>query len=584
MEHFERPHDFSEVLAEQIRRAPYVIASLLAHFCIFLLVAGVMLLRKTETEVPVLVAAPPPPPPEVDEPEEPIKPEVLPEAPVEPVVVDTPVVDPIDDQNTEITGDVDFDANAPFDSDSMNADIGLGPGAGGLEGRPGGPGDGGSPKSELAVRHALQWLADHQTVEGRWDADEFMLEDKYDDRPASTGKGNPVTDVGLTGLALLAFEAQRNGPGTGEYGAQVASGINWLKSVQSDEGLYGEEVGNPTLYNHAIATMAMGEAYRMTERSPVLKPSLRNATNVILAAQNPYAAWRYKLEPNGGNDSSITGWMVFALKTAESGGLPVDKSAYDGAGMWFATMEDRNNGRVGYALGDDGGGPGSYPSRPAHLYDRYPAEKSEALTAVALLCRIFMTDSTEVKRWQDHPEYESLRKQADLVLAKRPKWDEEDGSIDMYFWYYGTFAMNQWGGKHWQQWEKALAGTLLPNQHRDDEHDNLFGSWDPVGAWGEEGGRVYSTAICALMLEVYYRYARVPGSTLNGSGRQDDRGRWGRSRSFPCSACAHWPPYWRFQRNEVQASQMKGSGYPIRGPGIRHKNVFRRRSRKKTIR
>ena len=265
----------------------------------------------------------------------------------------------------------------------------------------------------------------------------------------------------------------------------MASGINWLKSVQGDDGLYGEEVGNPTLYNHAIATMAMGEAYRISGRSPVLQPSMRKATNLILAAQNPYAAWRYKLEPNGDNDTSITGWMVFALKTAEGGGLAVDHSAYSGAANWFTTMENKNTGRVGYGLGDDGGGPGSYPSRPVHLYERYPAEKSEALTAVALLCRIFMTDTTEVKRWQDHPDYESLRKQADLVLSKRPKWDEEDGSIDMYFWYYGTFADEPVGRSALARLgEGARRGAAAETSIKAASVDNFHGSWDPVGAWG----------------------------------------------------------------------------------------------------
>ena len=32
------------------------------------------------------------------------------------------------------------------------------------------------------------------------------------------------------------------------------------------------------------------------------------------------------------------------------------------------------------------------------------------------------------------------------------------------------------------------------------------GSWEPVDEWAEIGGRVYQTAICTLMLEVYYRY------------------------------------------------------------------------------
>ena len=123
-----------------------------------------------------------------------------------------------------------------------------------------------------------------------------------------------------------------------------------------------------------------------------------------------------------------------------------------------------------------------------------------------------MTDSEEVKRWQDHPNWETMEKQAKLLEAKLPKWDEEDGSIDMYYWYYGTFAMNQLGDSRWDKWKKAIETALIPNQRREDKEDNFFGSWDPAGPWGEEGGRVYSTAICALILEVYYRYARVLGA------------------------------------------------------------------------
>jgi hypothetical protein len=34
------------------------------------------------------------------------------------------------------------------------------------------------------------------------------------------------------------------------------------------------------------------------------------------------------------------------------------------------------------------------------------------------------------------------------------------------------------------------------------------GSWDPIGEWGISGGRVYSTALGAMTLEVYYRFER----------------------------------------------------------------------------
>ena len=38
------------------------------------------------------------------------------------------------------------------------------------------------------------------------------------------------------------------------------------------------------------------------------------------------------------------------------------------------------------------------------------------------------------------------------------------------------------------------------------------GSWDPIGCWGDDGGRVYSTAMLAMCLEVYYRYPKVFGT------------------------------------------------------------------------
>ena len=43
------------------------------------------------------------------------------------------------------------------------------------------------------------------------------------------------------------------------------------------------------------------------------------------------------------------------------------------------------------------------------------------------------------------------------------------------------------------------------------EGGNEHGSWDSVDAWGEDGGRVYSTAILALTLQAHYRYGRLAG-------------------------------------------------------------------------
>ncbi|MGK0218771.1 MAG: hypothetical protein ACI9HE_002266, partial [Planctomycetota bacterium] len=56
---------------------------------------------------------------------------------------------------------------------------------------------------------------------------------------------------------------------------------------------------------------------------------------------------------------------------------------------------------------------------------------------------------------------------------------------------------------------KAMKPAVLSSQRREGHQK---GSWDPVGPWGYSGGRVYSTALMVLCLEVYFRYAKVLGA------------------------------------------------------------------------
>lgn len=504
---WEHEASFQDVLANQLRMAPYFLASLAIHAIIGLIFAGFEALAPKETQTVLAVMAPPPPPPVEEQEEPPPPPE---EKPIEePILQESEVEEAVTQEELEIVGDPNFTSDAAFDANDWNNAMGLGAGAGGKYGQRGGRGGRygrGSPV-EQAVEDALKWLADHQTEYGNWDCDEFFYWDKLKDQPPSDGPGNPVCDVGVTGLALLAFLGNGNTMTNGPYADIVRKGITWLRGVQLEGGLFGEELGSATLYNHAIATMAMGEAYYFG-RSPLLRPNLEKAVKVILNAQNSYGAWRYSLVPNGDNDTSITGWMIFALKTAEDGKIPVSKTAYDWAEEWFRQMTDPASGRTGYVMGQ-GSGPGSSPSRKQIHLERFPAEKSESLTAVALLCRIFMSPPG-LARWQDHPNYDMMKKQADLILTKLPVWDEAGGSIDLYYWYYATFALYQWGGKHWETWKTAIEKALPGHQRKD---GNFKGSWDPkVEPWGDEGGRVYTTALGAIILEVYYRYARVLGA------------------------------------------------------------------------
>ena len=62
-------------------------------------------------------------------------------------------------------------------------------------------------------------------------------------------------------------------------------------------------------------------------------------------------------------------------------------------------------------------------------------DKGEAMTAVALLCRFFMG--------QEPDKNPIMNKHADLLKAKPPKWDPDGFGTDMYYWYYGAYAMYQ---------------------------------------------------------------------------------------------------------------------------------------------
>src|SRR5690606_7235629 len=94
---------------------------------------------------------------------------------------------------------------------------------------------------------------------------------------------------------------------------------------------------------------------------------------------------------------------------------------------------------------------------------RFPPQRVEALTAVGLFCRIFLG--------QDPAEHGELRSAAERLRRCPPKWDERDGSIDFYYWYYGTYALFQVGGTAWRDWSKALADAVVKTQRRGGNED-----------------------------------------------------------------------------------------------------------------
>ena len=65
--------------------------------------------------------------------------------------------------------------------------------------------------------------------------------------------------------------------------------------------------------------------------------------------------------------------------------------------------------------------------------------------------------------------------------------------------------MFQKGGQHWKTWNKAMQPFLISKQLPGDPRE-MGGSWNPEGGNMRQGARVFSTTLCVLSLEVYYRY------------------------------------------------------------------------------
>ncbi len=142
---------------------------------------------------------------------------------------------------------------------------GGGKGGGGF-GQGGGGGKGGK-KQDDAVLSALLWLKNHQSPDGRWDADGFSDQCK---KNTCDGPGSSVHDVGMTGLALLCFlGAGYTHEQSGPFKNTVKDGLKYLMEVQDEDGCFGPRSGTQFLYNHACAALAMAEAYGMTDGQAV---------------------------------------------------------------------------------------------------------------------------------------------------------------------------------------------------------------------------------------------------------------------------------------------------------------------------
>jgi len=412
--------------------------------------------------------------------------------------------DPTEEDFNNARGKTDEMAEANFSGKQVNASIGLAGGASGRKGtpfggrkyrRPGPGNQGPTIESEDAVAAALDWLARHQNPDGSWSVAAYTRKCA---QTCSPNPGHDDFDAGVTGLSLLAFlgagysHLSKDAPQGICYGDVVRRGLQWMMGHQDPEGCIGSRSAQKYMYNHTICALAITEAFGLTG-SNLFKDQAQRAVDFVVAAQNPGRGWRYS-QKSGDNDSSVTGWAVMVLKSAELSSLAVPKSGYDGTRAWYDEVTEESYGRVGYT--HKGTGKVFVPGMNEQF------DHHEALTSIAVMARIFMDKNKADAR---------LLNGCDLLLRDKPRW--EGNATDFYYWYYASLALFQYDGPKgpkWLSWNEPMKDALVKNQNARSTGCRR-GSWEPVDRWSGEGGRVYATAINCLTLEVYYRYANVLG-------------------------------------------------------------------------
>jgi A-macroglobulin TED domain len=349
-----------------------------------------------------------------------------------------------------------------------------------------------------SILSAIRWLVAHQDKDGRWDCDQFMKHDKSS--TPSDGPGAAHHDIGVTALVLLCLLADGATLDGHEAHDSLRRGLKWLAEMLGPDGSGGDD-GGKHIYELAIATMALCEAHSMSGSSEYAAPATA-ALRQLLGRRNPYGAWRYMPRDND-NDMSVTGWCVLACGAAEEAGLASEETelgtfVYRTIKSYMLGVTD-HYGNVGYTRAGEGSARAS-----AEHAQRFPTERVHAMTAIAL----HAVGATGLKRmWNEHANITAyqIHKLTDFL----PVWNPKAGHVDEYYWMHGSYGLRHSDAKAFSIWQAALCKAVIPAQR---SNGDFAGSWDPVGPWGDEGGRVYTTAMLCLALQANYRDTPSPSS------------------------------------------------------------------------
>lgn len=356
----------------------------------------------------------------------------------------------------------------PAENNPAN-EVGKLPTGGGLEGRASDARArlaalrGGTLASEAAVEEGLKWIINHQREDGSW----RFLHDQQSCRGNCKNEGTDEASTAATGLALMSLLGAGYTHQTGPYQPQIQKGLDYLSSKMRISARGGSLTsGSKGMYAHAIATIALSEASTMTGDSSLGKAA-DLARQYIETAQHKAGGWRY--DPGAPGDMTVTGWQIMALKSCQLSGSRLGDLTMIRAEQFVDSLAT-SNGRYGYNTNE-------------------ALENSATTTAIGVLSKMYLGAGINA---------------GSLEQATRFLSDHGPSKNNVYFNYYATQVLHHRSDPRWESWNEKMREHLVTTQDQSDTHQ--AGSWYFPDPHGKVGGRLYTTAMAVMILEVYYRY------------------------------------------------------------------------------
>lgn len=283
----------------------------------------------------------------------------------------------------------------------------------------------------------------------------YLAQRQSEDGAFGTGYGQ---NVGVCGIAGLAFLSSGSTPGRGPYGQNLNKCVDYLLSRTQENGFIHFAGGSShgPMYGHGFATLFLSEVYGMSPRED-LRDKLSRAVKLIVDTQNDDGGWRYQPKKSDA-DISVTICQIMALRAAKNSGIFVPKQTVDRC-VEYVKRSQNSDGGFMYTL--DGSG-SEFPRSAAGVVALYSAG-------------IYRGDE--------------LSKGIAYLKQFRPGQNLQQEAHFFYGQYYAAQAMWQAGDDAWNAWYPAIRDKLIARQAAN-------GSW--VSAISPE----YGTAMATIILQI----------------------------------------------------------------------------------